>query len=232
MRRIIKAAFVCALLFAVVGCNFFNWMHPPGRSDNTDVLMADGHAALHAGDYAQAKAIFEKVLAADPDNAQAMLGHATAVFREAGVDFVSLALSLSTNDKLFNLLDAEMYGLENSTELRQLIGILLADLEPIRKNQTDGSVLSDNVDVNLVLTISYTVKAAFSLQDMKGWALAVQDGDWQALPGNLTQEQADALIAIVQDAADTVGALLDLVMGEDLDVSIDDLIETIQDAVP
>ncbi len=238
MRRTTKTALIIALVFAVAGCNFFNWMHPPGRSDNTDVLMADGRAALNAGNYKEAQAIFEKVLAANPRNAQARVGHATAVIHLAGADFIRLAMSLASDDQKFSLADASKYGLDSLGELRQLVSVLISDLEPIRKGQTDGSVAMDDADVNLVLTIAYTVKAAVNLEDLIGFSFMLDEGSWDTLPAaSLTQSEADELIDLIEAARESAEILLaTLDLGEDVDVSdldarIDELIQLIQDAV-
>ena len=74
---------------------------------------------------------------------------------------------------------------------------------------TDGSVPIDDPDVNLVLTISYTVKAAIDLQELLGISFILDAGDWDTLPPtSLTQAEADALIELIEQAQDSAETLL------------------------
>ncbi len=222
MKTVIRFTLVCALVLTVAGCNFFNWMHPPGRSHNSDVLMADGQAALNSGDYQQAEAIFEKILVGDPDNAQAMLGHATAVMRDAGVDLITLATLLNGGED-FNVADYENYGLEDLKELEDLMDTLIQDLEPIANGSTDGSVAADNLDVNLVLTVAYLASAAIDIFDAVGTDLFYTDDgdpdptDWTGLAG-LSSEEKTAIAGLIDNAQETAAVVmdsLDFATGED-----------------
>ena len=67
------------LMLALTSCqngNLFGGRRSPGDTGDNNVLLSDADIALRQRDYSASLALYEKILASDSDNAQALFGAA------------------------------------------------------------------------------------------------------------------------------------------------------------
>jgi hypothetical protein len=192
MRKVvgIMVPVVGMLLLGFSGCgknnNLFSFTHSAGSSSDAKALLSDAETALRDKDYDKAKEYFNKLLAADPDNAQAIYGEAAAELAAAGIDIATLVANLVKNnsgsDNASHLAPAIASAarrtsspgnilpdtiIDNLSEIRAAVeAVLRPDRLPrIVAGQADSSLAPNNPDVNLNLAFCYVLHAALVLND-------------------------------------------------------------------
>jgi len=180
----------------ICGCrggNLFGRFHKKGSSGSTEGLMADARSALINKEFDNAKAYYEKIIAKDPGNSNALVGYSQASFGSAGLDLGTIVANVidsqgsgAPQPGLAGVLTAAntgagagavgadpgtiLYGIKYDA-LRVVLGLtgvepnIIWALEKIVKGEADGIIPADDPDVNLNLAIAYVLRAAIRLVD-------------------------------------------------------------------
>jgi len=99
-----QAYFVLAfiLIMCFTGCNIKNNLfmifHQAGTSTDSVILTADGDTAMAAKEYSKALEYYSKALQADPNNTNALKGHANALIMSNNLDFTPIASAFLGGD--------------------------------------------------------------------------------------------------------------------------------------
>jgi tetratricopeptide (TPR) repeat protein len=180
-----KTLWGLAALLAVIlisGCknnNLFGGLHDDGSGD-AESLVADANAALASKDYDKANSYFEKALAQDPKNSDALYGQAAAAMGMSGLNIGQLVANLTTDGAGGSSLSANitqsterrvitpavdsrslLYGIDYA-KLDEALGTVIVNLETIRMGYGDGKVAPDNPSLLINLGVSRVLKAATS----------------------------------------------------------------------
>ncbi len=180
-----KTLWGLAALLAVIlisGCknnNLFGGLHDEGSGD-VESLVADANAALASKDYDKANSYFEKALAQDPKNSDALYGQAAAAMGMSGLNIGQLVANLTTDGAGGASLSANisqsterravipavdsrslLYGIDYA-KLDEALGTVILNLETIRMGFGDGKVAPDNPSLLINLGVSRVLKAATS----------------------------------------------------------------------
>jgi hypothetical protein len=182
MKRITfpLTAALLGLLFST-GCkngNLFGGMHKSGDSSKTEYLLSDAAVAMHDKDYSTALALYDRVLAQNPGNAEALSGAASAAIGSSGLNFgalVSNILSQSSSLAVSDLGDFVSQAREqvrsSATSPNSLLrGVDLESLNNVidqaicRLNQivlgnTDGTISRNDINTIVNLGALYIVRA-------------------------------------------------------------------------
>lgn len=78
-----------AVMLSLVSCddgNLFGKLHKAGDSGDVASLTADANEALREGNYSLALSLYERILAQDPDNSDALYGASAAAIAGSGLD--------------------------------------------------------------------------------------------------------------------------------------------------
>lgn len=173
---------------ALWGCknnNLFGGMRKEG-SGNTATVMSDAQAALANKEFNNALAYFEKVLAKDPNNAEALYGAAAASFGSAGLDLGQLLANIvntqqnaapsgSLSDALMSArvaagasvsVDANsiLYNL-NLEGMRNNLNKTICYLLRIRTGRSDGAIARDKINILVALTVTTTLRTVLRAID-------------------------------------------------------------------
>src|ERR1041385_5662970 len=95
-QRMIQTGCLVTLLLVLMGLggcengNLFGRLHDRGDSGSIRSLSSDARNALRDKDYSQALALYERILAQDSDNAEALYGAAAAAIGSSGLNFGQL----------------------------------------------------------------------------------------------------------------------------------------------
>lgn len=189
-RKLLTSFLLVMMTFFLAGCgefNLFSWAHKGGSNSDTKSLIADGQAALNDKDYADALTYFNEVLAADPDNSEALYGSAWATMGTSGLgladiissvikdtsiatgspapplqgEFASLFANRSTGSELESLLPSTL----DLTTLYATVTTVVAKLKIIADGRGDGSIPANDMDVNINLTVCLILKAVCGILD-------------------------------------------------------------------
>lgn len=180
-----KTLWGLAALLAVIlisGCknnNLFGGLHDDGSGD-AESLVADANAALASKDYDKANSYFEKALAQDPKNSDALYGQAAAAMGMSGLNIgqlvanltsdgasgASLAVHLSQSTErraIAPAVDARslLYGIDYAA-LDVALATVIENLERIRMGFGDGRIAPDNPSLLINLGVARVLKAATS----------------------------------------------------------------------
>ncbi len=180
MRRIVLLGSLCGILL-ITGCkdgNLFGGLHKRGDSGNIEYLLSDASVALKEKDYTGALSLYEKVLAQDPNNSEALYGAATAAIATSGLNFgllLSNVVSQSSVSSFDGLQESIAQAREtigsssagpnsilagvNVAALNAVIDTAICRLGSIVKNQSDGNIANDDVDVLINLAFLHIVRA-------------------------------------------------------------------------
>jgi hypothetical protein len=70
--------------------NLFGRFHDTGESGDINTLLSDAEIALRDRNYSQALSLYERILAQDSDNAEALYGAASAAIGSSGLNFAQI----------------------------------------------------------------------------------------------------------------------------------------------
>lgn len=210
MKRQLGAVMLGIVLLASYGCgknNIFSSAHNSGSSSSSAAMSSDAYAALQNKDYTKAAEYYNKVLAGDPNNSQAIYGFAVATLGEQGLDIATLITNLVKNQssapaKLApslaslvlaspgtNILPSAIIA--KAMTIKTAIDRILdaSKLPKIAKGQADGTIKPDDADVNINIAFCLVLRAALRLNDIIEF-----DTDYNATikPG-VTQSQLNAV---------------------------------------
>ena len=168
--------------FAFTGCgssNLFSFGHTAGASNSVSALQADAYAALQSGDYKAALKYYQKILAANPNNSEAIYGYSTADLANAGLDLPSLIANLvkqqstapsslapalvklarGSNSSASSLLPDVIKN--NALGLYNTVNDLLENyLKKIIQGKGDGVIAPNNPDLNINIAFCLVLRAA------------------------------------------------------------------------
>lgn len=172
-------------MLGLTGCengNLFGKLHDSGDSGDTQTLISDGNNALRAKDYAGALKLFERVLAKDGGNSQALYGAATAQIGLSGLNFGQLLANILNNDgtaSTLSLADAiheHSFGYGslaihdksvlrgfNLTNVVSFTRIAINYLRTIVRGLTDGVIPSNDVATLIDLAIASIINATATM---------------------------------------------------------------------
>lgn len=90
---------VVAALVTATGCKNNNLFKSfLGEPSTADALLSDAQVALSNGDYSKALGLYERVLAQDPNNSDALYGAAIAAVGSSGLNFGQLLANIIDNN--------------------------------------------------------------------------------------------------------------------------------------
>ncbi len=193
---------VLALVFTV-GCennNIFSWSHPEGGDMSTEALLADGQKAEYDENYEEAIKYYDKILDKAPDNSEALYGKASAELKNAGLDLADLVSKVISNDT-----QGTQDLLETLDFSKLLAGSEAAKdaLAKIADGKGDGTIPSDDADVNLNLALTRVVYSASYLIDK--YDIKVKDDfSLENAPDNIDSADEDKIIGEINKAVDNL----------------------------
>ncbi len=184
MRKWKVLALLLLPVLVVGGCNLFEWTHPKGANDDFRVLLADGDAAMQAGNYGEAAGYYRRAMSLDTRSSEARKGHAICFARAKGfsmVNFVSYWLGASGKglssgsglcspvapqgggkykDDNFDIGKYDNFAVGSTNDLEDVINGLIGDLDPIAWDFCDGVIPKNDVSVNAILGLAKIIRAA------------------------------------------------------------------------
>ncbi|MFH1784169.1 MAG: hypothetical protein ABH868_04655 [bacterium] len=198
-KKTLALVLLVGMLVINFGCsrNFYQGLHKD--TDTVEEHIAKGNIYLDKGEPANAKGEFDKALAKDPYNAEALYGHSKATVREGlTIDFFDLAKDFTDTQVSGYLLD---YSITDLQSIYDVSTVVRQDLEKIALGQTHGSIGVEDVYIDLGMAlalegISYMLLKADELKlllDTDGFRLE-----------NLDELSADD----INDMIDTINTLL------------------------
>lgn len=160
-------------LLALAGCsaNPLAGMHQDGVESNSNVLTADGNAALARGDYDRAVRYFQLAIEHDPTNSEARMGWAQAELKRRQFDVVQFYQTLSTSSQggsttPSTLIAPADWGCADTPALITLFDTFIGVLDPIALGLTQGPVARNQVTLNLDLGLFYVLRMASRAQNL------------------------------------------------------------------
>ncbi len=165
-KKIFYFIFLLFLVLIILGCdngNIFGWTHNKGSNKDTAALLADGDRALRDKDYKKAERYYREILERDPNNSLALYGLAQALAGQSGLDFNSIVTNI--------LNTSTSHGeplIPNLSDLQRMYGssqAMIDALEQIASGHADGSIKSNDLDVNANLGVALVINAALGLLD-------------------------------------------------------------------
>lgn len=195
---------VCSALM-LTGCengNLFGKLTDRGGSSDPQILVSQGFDALQDGNYTEALNLFNKALAADPDNAEALYGAAIAEMGGTGISLGTLIGNVTASSASHTpLTHAIKEGRVTASALvpdpasildginLNAVGPVLSDvnckLQKIVSGNTDRSIRPDNVDVLVNLAITSLVKAVVDAINLGYFDVKNTNGAYQIDVDNL-----------------------------------------------
>lgn len=235
METLLRRVGVVALCWSLMGCqnnNLFGFMHKEGSGTPQDIL-ADADAALREHDYSTAQSYYEKVLASEPNNSQALYGAAVSQLNASGLDLGQLISNVisSTNGSSAPSFDqawraasqgpvsatADPNSLLRGLNVAALNGSLdqvICRLNKIRLGLTDAAIKRDDVNLLVTYGVACLLRAATRPLHEGVLDIVVVNGTYQVQirDGSLVQDSAcglldeasDDIIAAYQAARDAV----------------------------
>ncbi|MBK8870018.1 MAG: hypothetical protein KBD85_04235 [Elusimicrobia bacterium] len=176
-----KTLWGLSALMAVIlmtGCknnNLFGGLHDEGSGD-AESLVVDGNAALADKNYAKANDYFEKALAQDSRNAEALYGQAAAAMGLSGLSVGQLVANLTQNGGGSSLQgavrtatlpslqvhtanpDSLLYNI-NPGRLDDALNVVIVNLETIRMGHSDGKISPNDTSLLINLGVARLLKA-------------------------------------------------------------------------
>jgi len=170
------------LMLGLTSCengNLFGGLNDRGSGGSIDVLQSDAENALRQKDYQAALALFNQILAADPDNSLALYGAAAAELGGSGLNIgqiIANVLKQRSSSGVNNLGDLIadsrevisvnsnhnsdiLFGI-NKAALRAIINRVVCRLRIIISGAGDGVISKDSIDVILNLAVICAIRAA------------------------------------------------------------------------
>jgi outer membrane murein-binding lipoprotein Lpp len=207
------------------GCgkgNIFSWAHSAGDTKNLDSMSSDASTALQAKDYAKALDYYTKLLAADPNNAEAIYGYAVAELANSGLDVGDLIANLIKQQSapeyqhlapVMGTLGAQ-YSVSSASNLlpQSIIDRIIilsaavnAVLDPsklpkIVLGKADSRISPTNTDVNINVAFCLLLRAAMTVQQSN---VITFDTDYHAtISPSATHDQVNSVArSALQDIA-------------------------------
>jgi tetratricopeptide (TPR) repeat protein len=171
----------------LAGCskgNIFSFAHTAGDTANINSLSSDASTALQAKDYAKALDYYKKLLASDPNDAQAIYGYAESALANSGLDVGDLIANLIRQQNqspqyqhLAPAIGTMGNGLSSTNILPQSIIDRITILFPVIKDvlspgklpkivlgRADSRISPTNTDVNINVAFCLLLHAAMTAE--------------------------------------------------------------------
>ncbi len=175
-RPIIILGFVLVLsMLLLSGCNIFEWT----SGESTDSLIDEGNREMRDGNCAAAVEKFAAAIAEDSLHADARYFHAKATLCAAGFNVLRLGTMMSDstyNDEEslpFTATEWKENSKQLANDLYSAINTVYDDLSPVFHGFTHGTLDSNDIDVEYVVTIGIRALLMFQDTNLDG----VIDGD-------------------------------------------------------
>jgi len=217
---------VSVLLLGLMGCengNLFGKLHDSGDSRDVNVLASDAQIALEHKDFATALALYEKILAQDPDNSTALNGAAIAAVAAAGLNFGQILANIANQSAapsingISDLIAAARSGYSTQAASDSILaGVDLAAIDGVIDlaicrltrivsglgdgviNRDDEAVILDLACLRLIRAVLRPIRADFfDLQNISGNYKLVAKTDFNTFCGNAANDSL--LIATAND---------------------------------
>ncbi len=195
--------FIVLALALTVGCennNIFSWSHPEGGDMSTEALLADGQKAEYDENYEEAIKYYDKILDKDHDNSEALYGKASAELKNAGLDLADLASKVISKDT------QGTQDLLETLDFKKLLAGSEAAKDALAKiagGEGDGTISSDDADVNLNLAVTRVIYSASYLIDK--YDIKVKDDfSLENAPDNIDSADEDKIIGEINKAVDNL----------------------------
>lgn len=211
MRRIVPSAVLLAGVLVLAGCqnnNLFGGLHQEGTGD-AQSLVSDGQSALSRGEYATAQGYFERAIAADPGNSDALYGSAVAAMGLAGLNIGQLVSNLTTThggsgapslrgaiqEASLGLgapstdpTDSLLFGIDK-VALDEALKVVIRNLETIHMGLADGKIAPDDPSLLINLGLARLLKGVTGPLRSNLLDIRETGGDYKveltgSLPGN------------------------------------------------
>ncbi len=180
MRRIVPSAVLLAGVLVLAGCqnnNLFGGLHKEGTGD-AQSLVSDGQSALSRGEYATAQGYFERAIAADPGNSDALYGSAVAAMGLAGLNLGQLISNLTQGNSgspapsLRGVIQQASLGMAPPSTLPEdsllyridpgllddALKVVITNLETIHMGRADGKIAPDDASLLINLGLARLLK--------------------------------------------------------------------------
>ncbi|MDI6792362.1 MAG: hypothetical protein QME81_05770 [bacterium] len=157
------------LLPLAIGCgrgNIVGGLHQEGKSNDVEVLVADGQAALDRGDYEEAREYFGKAKNLDANNWKARYGHAVAYMQTSEVSMVKLlttvtkqsatgrqGISRKSPAKTGNNGDFIEELLDKLDVLKDVVEVIIVDLSPIGQALLNEEITREEAEARIGATL-------------------------------------------------------------------------------
>lgn len=234
MNKLVFILFVFCMFLFTSGCensNIFSWSHSEGKVETTDALLIDGQKALLNDDYDAAIEYYSKILESDPDNSEALYGLAAAELKDAGLDLSELLPKFlnETDSSLSSVIFGaanrrsqtgvdDLIPLLNYSKLEEATEVAVESLQTIVSGKADGTIPSDDIDVNINLAVAKVVHAASYL--LNKYSLVTINEDFNVTGyQNITAADKNLAISEIESAIDENLAIV----LKNTDIDIDDV---------
>ncbi len=164
-----------------VGCkngNLFGGLHDRGDSGKIEYLLSDAAVALRGKDYSSALALYERILAQDPNNSEALYGAATAAIGSSGLNFATILSNVVSQTSTLSIMGLADFVAEsregvrsnaagptsilrgvNIESLSLVIDRSICRLNKIATGRANGQISTRDIDVIVNLGVLYTLRA-------------------------------------------------------------------------
>ncbi len=165
-RPLIILGFVLVLsMLLLSGCNIFEWT----SGESTDSLIDEGNREMRDGNCAAAVEKFAAAIAKDSLHADARYFHAKATLCAAGFNVLQLGTMMSDSEYFddealpFTADEWRANSKQLVNDLYSAINTVYDDLSPVFYGFTHGTLDSNDIDVEYVVTIG--IRALLMFQD-------------------------------------------------------------------
>ncbi|MCG3203812.1 MAG: hypothetical protein KCHDKBKB_00484 [Elusimicrobia bacterium] len=206
LALVVQVLCVSLMLGSMTSCqngNLFGGLHKSGESGDTQSLVSDASIALRNQDYSAALDLYNRVLAQDPNNSEALYGAAAAALGGSGLNFGALISNVLNQNASVSVSDmgdfishsrgrlgasatldsnSILKGID-FTRLRQELPTIKSRLEQIILGLTDLKILPDDVDVHLNIAAVALIDATVVAIDAQILDITNVNGEFDIVKG-------------------------------------------------
>lgn len=206
LARLFSSLFLVSLL-SLTGCengNLFGRLSDRGDSGSLTSLFSDASNALREGNYSQALELYNRILAQDSDNADALYGAAASQLGTSGLSISQIIANVLENQNgagsssvgLGQLVRSATSGgtsssvdpdsLLNGIDLNALDNVIdgvVCKLERITSGSTDRSIQPNDIDTLVNLAVVLVLRAAVDAKQAELIDITNTNGTWSFAQG-------------------------------------------------
>lgn len=168
-NKLICLLLILGFIVFLVGCtqktNIFGWLYP-GKNNNANVnsLIQSGNIAIQSGNYQGALGYFSSAMSQYPASCQARWGYVRAYVLINNASCLYMLSQFIGNQNMQNSFKTVWYAQNFGNVVNTIINTLDGPYSII-KNQGDGSIPYNDVEVNLNVSIAYYFSSLAILGD-------------------------------------------------------------------